>query len=59
MCIYCPETDKCYYINPNECGKVFVLRLFPPKNNQKTGVNLDEDYLSIPDKQSVVGSNPT
>ena len=59
MCIYCPDTDKCYYINPNECGKVFVLRLFPPKNNQKTGVNLAENYLSIPDKQSVVGSNPT
>ncbi len=50
MCIYCPDTDKCYYINPNEYSKSVALRLYPPKNNQKIGVNLAEDYLSIPDK---------
>ena len=59
MCVYCPDTDKCYYIDPNDCSKTFVLRLVPSKNNQKTGVNLAEDYLSIPDKRLSVGSNPT
>lgn len=48
MCVYCPNTDKCYYVDPKECGRSFVLRLLPPKNNQKTGVNMAEDYLNIP-----------
>lgn len=31
MCIYCPDTDKCYYVNPQECNKTFNLRLSTPK----------------------------
>ena len=48
MCVYCPDTDKCYYINPQECNKTFNLRLSTPKNNQKNGVHLAEDYMEIP-----------
>jgi hypothetical protein len=48
MCIYCPDTDKCYYINPKECNKIFVLRISPPKNNQQNKINLAEDYLDVP-----------
>ena len=48
MCVYCPDTDKCYYVNPQECNKTFNLRLSTPKNNQKNGIHLAEDYMKIP-----------
>jgi hypothetical protein len=48
MCVYCPDTDKCYYVNPQECNKTFNLRLSTPKNNQKNGIHLAEDYTEIP-----------
>lgn len=48
MCVYCPETDKCYYIDPKICNETFALRLEPTKNNQKNKVNLAEEYLQIP-----------
>ena len=48
MCVYCPDTDKCYYVNPQECNKTFNLRLSTPKNNQKNGIHLAENYLEIP-----------
>jgi len=48
MCVYCPDTDKCYYVNPQECNKTFNLRLSTPKNNQKSGIHLAEDYMKIP-----------
>jgi hypothetical protein len=49
MCIYCPDTDKCYYINPNKCEKYFGLRLTKPKSNQKAKIHMAEDYLTIPE----------
>jgi hypothetical protein len=48
MCVYCPDTDKCYYVNPKDCNKTFNIRLSLPKNNQKIGINLAENYLNIP-----------
>jgi hypothetical protein len=48
MCVYCPDTDKCYYVNPQECNKTFNLRLSTPKNNQKNGIHLAEDYVELP-----------
>lgn len=48
MCVYCPDTDKCYYVNPKECNKTFNLRLSTPKNNQKNGIHLAENYTEIP-----------
>ncbi len=48
MCVYCPDTDKCYYVNPQECNKTFNLRLSTPKNNQKNGIHLAEDYIDLP-----------
>jgi len=48
MCVYCPDTDKCYYVNPKECNKTFNLRLSTPKNNQKNGIHLAENYMELP-----------
>ena len=48
MCVYCPDTDECYYVNPQECNKTFNLRLSTPKNNQKNGIHLAENYTELP-----------
>lgn len=47
-CIYCPETDKCYYFDPSKYEKSFTLRIDKPKNNQTKGVNYCSDFLLIP-----------
>src|SRR5688500_18450693 len=37
VCIYCPETDECYYFAPSECKHAVTLRVSPPRNGQKSG----------------------
>jgi hypothetical protein len=38
VCIYCPDTDECYYVRPLEHGTSVTLRLTPSKNGQQRGV---------------------
>lgn len=49
--VYCPDTDTCYYVPSHKItankSKTMYLRLEPPKNNQKRGVHLAEDYLEL------------
>lgn len=47
-CVYCPETDKCYYFNPSLFGKSLTLRIEPTKNNQQIGVYYAQNYLEVP-----------
>ena len=47
-CMYCPETDECYWFNPKDFNNNVNLRVKEPKNNQKLGINLASDYLKIP-----------
>ncbi len=47
-CVYCPDTDLCYYFNPDEFDKSVSIRLELPKNNQKKGIHLAKDFLNIP-----------
>lgn len=47
-CVYCPDTDKCYWFNPSEFNTSVTLRIEPSKNNQKKNVVLAEDYRQIP-----------
>ncbi|MAE82156.1 MAG: hypothetical protein CMB80_05435 [Flammeovirgaceae bacterium] len=46
-CIYCPDTDKCYYININQYNESITLRIVPSKNNQTQGINFAEDFTKI------------
>ena len=50
FCIYCPDTDKCYYIDPNNFNKNVKLRFQQPKKygNRKEGIHLAEDFLKLP-----------
>ena len=38
VCIYCPETDDCYYVRPAEHGASVSLRITPSRNGQQLGV---------------------
>ena len=47
-CIYCPESDECYYIEPGKFGSNVSLRVEAPKNGQQKGVNFAADYRRAP-----------
>jgi hypothetical protein len=47
-CIYCPESDECYYIEPGRFGSNASLRVKAPKNGQKRGVNFAADFRRAP-----------
>lgn len=38
VCIYCPETDGCYYVQPDAHGASVTLRITPSRNRQQAGV---------------------
>lgn len=48
LCIYCPETDSCYYLRPQDHGKSVTLRVAPSKNGQERGVMLAADFRRFP-----------
>jgi len=46
--VYCPGTDKVYWILVEEAGTAPNLRVDPPKNNQTTGIRWARDYELAP-----------
>ena len=48
VCIYCPETDQCYYLDPTQHRLSVTLRLTPTRNNQVAGVLNAADYRKMP-----------
>src|SRR5688572_27330718 len=38
VCIYCPDTRRCYYIDPRRHKGSVTLRLSPTRNGQSKGV---------------------
>ncbi len=47
-CLYCPETDECYYLDPKDYNKSVTLRVEKPKNNQTANVRLASAYRRAP-----------
>ncbi|MBA4496277.1 group I intron-associated PD-(D/E)XK endonuclease [Paenactinomyces guangxiensis] len=47
-CVYCPQTDECYYFDPITFNKSISLRVETPKNNQMQNVKFARDYREIP-----------
>jgi len=45
MAIYCPDTQKVYYINPSNFNLAVSLRISPTKNNQTKGILFADSYL--------------
>ncbi len=48
FCIYCPDTDECYYLDPAEFRTNATLRVRAPKNSQAKLVKFAADYRRIP-----------
>lgn len=47
-CVFCPETDKCYYFDPKKFNSTVNIRINKPLNNQSKNIHYAEDYLMIP-----------
>ena len=47
-CIYCPDTDECYYLRPHDFGSNVSLRVRTPKNGQAKRVNFAADFRRAP-----------
>jgi len=47
-CVYCPDTDECYYLNPKIYNRSVTLRVKAPRNNQAKNVKLAADYRRAP-----------
>lgn len=47
-CIYCPDTDECYFLDPNAFDKSVTLRVEMPKNNQSKHIKFVADYRGVP-----------
>lgn len=48
FCIYCPDTDECYYLDPSEFGSYASLRVEATKNGQKKGIRSASDFRWAP-----------
>ena len=47
-CVYCPDTDDCYYIEPGVFGSNASLRVEAPKNSQRKRVKNASDFRRVP-----------
>jgi hypothetical protein len=47
VCVFCPDTNKCYYFDPNNYGKSLALRFDKPKHNLSR-VHFASDFETIP-----------
>ncbi|RFB17724.1 hypothetical protein DZB84_07685 [Bacillus sp. HNG] len=47
-CVYCPNTDECYYFDPKVCKKSLTLRVKTPKNKQVENVHFVNEYRQLP-----------
>lgn len=47
-CIYCPDTDACYYFDPKKFKRSITLRVNRPRNNQNKHVKHVFDYCRVP-----------
>ncbi len=50
VCIYCPDTKVCYYIDPLDFDFYIHLRVLPPRNNQVKNVRLASNFTEIPER---------
>ena len=48
VCVYCPETQTCYYLDPHAHGTSVMLRLEPTRNSQVQGVLWARDFMEFP-----------
>jgi hypothetical protein len=47
LCVYCPETRSCYYVDPKAFRTSVSLRVTPSKNNQARNVLPADDFREV------------
>jgi hypothetical protein len=45
---YCPDTDECYYIAPEEGTASAALRIAEPCNGQRVGIRAAAEFRRVP-----------
>lgn len=50
FCIFCPDNERCYYVDPQQFRTAARLRIEPAANNQREDVNAADEYLDIPER---------
>lgn len=48
VCIYCPETDECYYVRPDDYGASVTIRISPSRNGQQEGILNAAAFRELP-----------
>ncbi|MGI8796141.1 MAG: group I intron-associated PD-(D/E)XK endonuclease [Acidimicrobiia bacterium] len=48
VCVYCPDTRACYYIDPKRFERSVSLRVTPSRNRQERNVSLAEEFRRVP-----------
>jgi hypothetical protein len=48
LCVYCPETDACYYVRPCDHRRSVTLRVTSAKNGQGRNVLQAETFRAFP-----------
>jgi hypothetical protein len=48
LCIYCPDTGACYYVDPKVFGTSISLRVRPSRNGQSRNVLIAERFRKVP-----------
>ncbi|HVO29201.1 MAG TPA: group I intron-associated PD-(D/E)XK endonuclease [bacterium] len=59
VCVYCPDTDSCYYLDPKEFGVSAQLRLAPARSGQEKGTRPADQFREFPGKSVRVASEKT
>ncbi|WP_232819842.1 group I intron-associated PD-(D/E)XK endonuclease [Nocardioides allogilvus] len=54
LCIYCPQTDSCYYLRPTDFRRSVTLRLVPSKNGQQRGVLPIAAFRAFPTNETAL-----
>ncbi|WP_318253030.1 group I intron-associated PD-(D/E)XK endonuclease [Mycolicibacterium neoaurum] len=49
ICIYCPDTDECYYIRPTDHGVSVNLRIAAPRNGQQKRILAASAFRDLPE----------
>jgi hypothetical protein len=49
LCVYCPDTDQCYYVRPSDFSTSVTLRVVEARNGQQLGVLPADRFRFVPD----------
>ena len=55
VCIFCPDTGLCYYVDPLQHRRRVDLRILQPANNQRQDIRWAADFTDLPERFGLDG----